>query len=282
MKIKDFNMEMNIINFLKLLVCSAIIINIFTKISNQIFVNNVFIILFILIILGSMYFDLQLGFLLLLLLISIIYTNSLKYVRFNLNPSIWYYDRDSAIENYENNKVSTNNEYNLSVNKMNDISDNKNKSNKFIDYDPEQNDNDDDNNNNNNNDNNNDSDDDDDKMNNDNNDDDDNNNDDKANEDMIENFEEPVDIKLKLKELEQQQQQQIKSNVPINVKTENVDLDNFISNSIYVPFEKLDAIQNNMITTVPTDTTQLDSSIPEDYPNKITNNRELFVEKYIN
>jgi hypothetical protein len=288
MDINKFNIELTIFNILKIGISALIVINLFIKISKQFVINNTFVIISILVILCSLIIDNQLSLLLFLLLLTILYNDSLKNVSFNLSPSILYYNQNETIEKYENNKVNVNNKSN------NDDDD---------DSDDDNNDNDDDNNNNDN-----------DSVNNNekhivnneekhivNNEEklsvnNSNNKDDKDDKEEnkfvdydheksdgnIENFEQPIDIKERLVEIEQEQKKLINENVNITQKTENIDLDEFISNSIYVPFEKLDSIQNNMITTNPIDLTQLDNSINEDYYNTVTNNRQIFVEKYIN
>jgi len=267
---KMFDMEVNPINLIKILLCCAIIINLFTKFSKQFTLNNVSLIIWVCIVILALFINTQLSFLLFVFLLTVLYNNSLKNVSFDLNHSVWYYNKNDSLEKFDNKKVNGNddhedneeneegndneeneenkpNELLLSVNnnkKNNSNMMNENSTTKNVDYDPEKNTN--------------------------------------NSEEVVENFEEPVDIKMKLKEIEEAQQQQITKNVPITVKTEAVDLDSYISNAIYVPFEKLDSIQNNMISSVKTDLTQLDNSIDEDYYHSMSNNREKFVEKYIN
>jgi len=297
---KSLNMELTPMNSLKVVLMVAVIANLFAKYSKNIKVNNTFVIISLFVIIATIFYDFQVSALLFLLFLTIFYNS--KHISFNLIPIVHRYNENEAIEAFEggNTRKEVDEEYdenednneninseNYDINANDNVEDKlaemiKKTNNKKNNHNNHINNNDVNNNNvNNNNDvndndvNNNDVNNNDVNNNNDNNNNDannndvnnDNNNNNINNEEQVENFEEPINIPDELKGLKSMND--IKNSIKLNQHSEEQDLDDFISHSVYVPFEKLNAVQNNQIQSFDNDQ-EFIAAIDEGYYEKIS------------
>lgn len=233
---QSLNMQLNAKNSLKLVLMTMIFINLIMKLSNNIKLDNLFISISFVVIIITIFIDIQISLLLFLLLLTFFYHS--KHISFDLIPQVHYYYKNEAIEAFNNDKDKEDQEE-LEAGQEDQEEAGQEDQEQAANEDQEQ------------------------AANEDQEDAPHEDQEQAANEDQVkENFEQPVNIPDKLKELENIQQ--IKDSVKLYQSTEEKDLNDFISHSVYVPFEQLNSIQNNTIQSFDNDQ-ELLTSINDNY-----------------